>query len=145
MNRSSALLVFVVAFTAFATSQLFGARPAAAPPSVFTDIGATAAPLTPVYYSSVALGDYNSDGKLDVLLTGYTGSARVSQIYKNNGDGTFTEDTTADSGLTGVSSSSVAWGDYNLDGKLDIVLTGNDAASNQVAKLYTQNSSGVFQ
>jgi len=103
--------------------------------------------LTGVAVSSVAWGDYNSDGKPDILLTGDTGlsSGPVSKIYRNNGYGTFTEDTTADSGLAGVSRSSAAWGDYNLDGKLDIVLTGNDAAINQVAKLYTQDGSGVFQ
>src|SRR5674476_588950 len=138
MNRSRALIAFAVAFIAFATSQLFGARPAAAPPLTFTDIGAIAAPLTPVYYSAVAWGDYNSDGYPDILLTGYNGSGFVSKIYENNGNGTFAEDTTADSLLKGVATGSVAWGDYNSDGRLDILLTG-DSGSGYVSKIYKNN------
>ena len=47
----------------------------------------------------------------------------VSKIYRNNGDNTFTEQTSIS--LTGVDYSSVAWGDYDNDGDLDILLTGN--------------------
>jgi len=114
MNRSRALLVLTVVL-ATAALQLSGAERAAAPPLLtFTDISAG---LTGVYGGSVAWGDYNSDGKLDILLTGSdSGSVPVSKIYKNNGNGTFSEDATAESGLVGVAASSVAWGDYNSDG-----------------------------
>ncbi len=37
---------------------------------VFTDIGAA---LTGVYWSSVAWGDYDNDGDLDILLAGDSG------------------------------------------------------------------------
>jgi predicted nucleotidyltransferase len=97
----------------------------------FTDISAG---LQNVYYSSVAWGDYDNDGDLDILLTGYTGSGRVSNIYRND-DGTFTD---ISAGLTGVYSSSVAWGDYDSDGDLDILLTGY-----LISKVYNNNS-GVF-
>ncbi len=43
---------------------------------MFTDIGAG---LTGVYASSVAWGDYDNDGDLDILLTGYTGSGATSR------------------------------------------------------------------
>ena len=53
----------------------------APPPSpTFSDIGAD---LTAVQGSSVAWGDYNSNGKLDILLTGYNGSSAVSSVYRN--------------------------------------------------------------
>ena len=144
MNRSRALIAFAVAFIAFATSQLFGARPAAAPPLTFTDIGAIAAPLTPVYYSAVAWGDYNSDGKPDILLTGSSSSGYISKIYKNNGAGNaFSEDTIADQNLTGVSYSSVAWGDYDSDGDLDILLTGDSGGGVASSQIY-RNDDGVF-
>ena len=97
--------------------------------------------LAGVYNSSVAWGDYNNDGYLDILLTGNTGSSNVSKIYKNNGDGNFTEQTGIN--LTGVSNGKVAWGDYNNDGYLDIILTGNTGSSN-VSKIYKNNGDGTF-
>jgi hypothetical protein len=97
--------------------------------SAFTDVGAG---LTAVDSSSVAWGDYDNDGDLDILLTGYTGSTQVSKVYRNDGGGTFTDISAA---LTGVRISSVAWGDYDNDGDLDILLTGWDGGG-QVSKVY---------
>ncbi|MCX6335395.1 MAG: VCBS repeat-containing protein [Bacteroidia bacterium] len=94
--------------------------------------------LTGVYYSSVAWGDYDNDGDLDILLTGETGSGRCSKIYLNNGNNSFTEQTGID--LTGVSHSSAAWGDYDNDGDLDILLTG-ETGSGPVSKIYRNETS----
>jgi len=77
--------------------------------------------LTPVMNSSLAWGDYNNDGWLDIAISGNSTGGEVCEIWKNNGDGSFTE--TADS-LTGVDNSSLAWGDYDNDGDLDLVVTG---------------------
>ena len=79
--------------------------------------------LTGVQNGSVAWGDFDNDGYLDILLTGYGPAGPVSKVYRNNGNNTFSEQTGII--LTGVGSSSVAWGDYNNDGKLDILLTGD--------------------
>ena len=37
--------------------------------------------------SSVAWGDYDNDGDLDILLTGTTGSGGVAKVYRNDGGG----------------------------------------------------------
>ncbi|MBU0713667.1 VCBS repeat-containing protein, partial [bacterium] len=97
--------------------------------------------LTGVHESSVDWGDYDNDGDLDILLTGWTGSSPISKIYRNNGDNTFTEQTGII--LTGVYYSSVAWGDYDNDGDLDILLTGNIGGS-YVSKIYTNNGDNSF-
>jgi len=99
----------------------------------FTDIGAG---LPGVEQGSVAWGDYDNDGYLDILLTGYSASngGAISRIYRNNRNSTFTELTTTS--LTGVYSGSVAWGDYDNDGRLDLLLTGADSAGNYVSHLY---------
>ncbi len=55
---------------------------------VFTDIGAA---LTGGRLSSVAWGDYDNDGDLDILLTGDTGSAGFAKVYRNDGGGVFTD------------------------------------------------------
>jgi hypothetical protein len=87
----------------------------------FTNINAG---LPGVLYSSVALGDYDNDGKLDILLTGTTngfGSGAISQLWRNLGNGTFAK---VPIGLPGISQGAVAWGDFDQDGRLDILLTG---------------------
>ena len=109
----------------------------------FTELSSTN--LIGVYYSSVAWGDYDNDGDLDILLTGWTNGNQISKIY-NNTNGSFTELTNPIAGggnLTGVSSSSVAWGDYDNDGDLDILLTGINN-NNRVSKIYTNNGNGTF-
>jgi methionine-rich copper-binding protein CopC len=104
----------------------------------FTDISAS---LTGVVYPSVAWGDYDNDGDLDILLTGYDGSDHVSKIYRNDGSDTFTD---ISASLAGVYSSAVAWGDYDSDGDLDILLTGQDASSNRISKVYRNDGSDTF-
>ncbi|XZO03379.1 MAG: Ig-like domain-containing protein [Microcoleus sp.] len=96
----------------------------------------TSVSLPGVSYSSVAWADYNGDGKQDFLLTGSSGSGRISKLYKNTGSG-FVEDTSIS--LPGVSESSVAWADYNGDGKQDFLLMGS-SASGRISKLYKNNS-----
>ncbi len=104
----------------------------------------TSAYLPGVGQSSVAWGDYDNDGDLDILLTGDTGSNAISKIYTNNGNDSFSELTSAN--LTGVRQSSVAWGDYDNDGDLDILLTGttNGLTSGRISKIYTNNADGTF-
>ena len=96
----------------------------------FVDIGVA---LTGVFYSSVAWGDYDNDGDLDILFTGADSSFNpVARVYRNDGGGFVA----ISAPLTGVASSSVAGGDYDNDGDLDILLTGVDNSNNPVARLY---------
>ena len=66
--------------------------------------------------------DYNRDGWLDIFKTNF--SDDTSTLYRNNGDGTFT-DATYEAGL-GVNTRYLGWGcsfiDFDNDGWKDIVL-----------------------
>jgi enediyne biosynthesis protein E4 len=65
-----------------------------------------------------AVGDYDNDGYPDILVTAY-GSCT---LYKNNGNGTFT-DVTAKAGVAAPGwTTSAVWFDYDNDGKLDLFL-----------------------
>ncbi|PNK06981.1 hypothetical protein CEP11_05655, partial [Cylindrospermopsis raciborskii S10] len=78
--------------------------------------------LPGVRFSSVAWADYDKDGDQDFLLTGYSSYfTRIAKLYRNTGNG-FEEDTNVS--LPGVGDSSVAWADYDGDGKQDFLLTG---------------------
>ncbi len=88
-------------------------------------------------YSSVAWGDYDNDGDLDILLTGSTTSTLLTKVYRNDGAGIFT-DLAED--LPEVMSSSVAWGDYDNDGRLDFLLAGGNV-SGFVTRVYRSSIS----
>lgn len=106
----------------------------------FTEVVVT---LPAVNRGAAAWGDYDNDGDLDIVHTGWTGSMLFSGVYRNEGNGVFTD---IGAGLTGVAYASVAWGDYNNDGRLDILLAGNAVASgvSGIAKVYRNDGSGVF-
>ena len=97
---------------------------------------------------SIAFGDYNNDGYPDLAISGQTypdSHVCVTKLYKNNGDGTFTEDTTAESGIRALGNSCLAWGDYNNDGYLDLAILGNDFnPNNSYCRIYKNNGNGTF-
>lgn len=72
-------------------------------------------------------GDYNNDGFIDILISGaHTGSngIGITRIYKNNGNESF-----IDSGINNIygmcQDVSIEWGDYNNDGIMDFLQTGD--------------------
>lgn len=71
------------------------------------------------YGQGVAVADYNNDGYPDLFVTGYGRAI----LYRNNGDGTFT-DVTAKAGVAeeGEWSTSAGWFDFDKDGWLDLVV-----------------------
>jgi enediyne biosynthesis protein E4 len=72
------------------------------------------------YGQGVAVADFNNDGYPDLYVTGYERAI----LYRNNGDGTFTN-VTAKAGVAddGAWSTSAGWFDFDKDGWLDLVVT----------------------
>jgi hypothetical protein len=114
---------------------------------VFTPrFGDIAAGLPGVRQGSVAWGDYDRDGRLDLLLTGATNvppapfGTAVSQVWRNTGAGF----SNINVGLPGVANGSVAWGDYDNDGQLDFLLTGSTTgnASGAIAQIWRNTGTG---
>ncbi len=101
--------------------------------------------LTGVQYSSVAWGDYDNDGDLDLVISGLSGitsTTGITKLYENTGEGNFSEDTSIT--LTNLGYSAVAWADYDNDGGLDLITSGLDSSNNPVTTLYTNQANGSF-
>src|SRR5262249_17019785 len=80
--------------------------------------------LEGVYFGSCAWGDFDNDGRPDLLITGITDSnpgSSVSQLWRNTAGGFINVPIP---GLRGLYVSSVAWGDYDNDGRLDFLVEG---------------------
>jgi Ca2+-binding RTX toxin-like protein len=90
---------------------------------------------TGAYAASVAVGDFNGDGKLDLAVANY-GSANVS-VLLGNGSGSFSAQTTFAVGSRPVF---VAVGDFNNDGKPDLVVANSN--SDNVSVLLGTGSGG---
>src|ERR1041384_6496696 len=86
----------------------------------FEDVTEKAGVANERWGMSVAVGDYNNDGRPDLFV----GNFGVSRLYRNNGDGTFT-DVAEKLGVARKGwSTGASWGDYDGDGRLDLFVPG---------------------
>ena len=104
--------------------------------------------------AGVAMFDYNNDGLLDLFFVNgaalrdpmpegavpdKTEPRYWNRLYRNNGDGTFT-DVTAKAGVQGHGyGMGVATGDFNNDGNVDLLVTNSNGNI-----LYRNNGDGTF-
>ena len=111
---------------------------------------ATDYPSGGLYVYSIAVGDVNGDGKLDIVLGNECADANCSNgsvsVLLNNGDGTFSAPAAFASG--GLYAFSVSVADVNGDGKADVVIA-NQCSDNNCTTGNTgvllSNGDGTFQ
>ena len=116
----------------------------------FTDVTATSGLSPQANSTAIAWGDYNNDGFLDLYISrgdpvgaGHLGAT----LYRNNGNGTFT-DLTEEAGLAQNTNCWAAiWGDYDNDGLLDLFVARPGTIVIGVGNanlLYHNNGDGTF-
>ncbi len=78
--------------------------------------------FTPLAMGDIEWADIDNDGDQDLALSGVTSSGVFrTELYRNNGEGVFTEFAKS---LPGLAYSAMDWGDYDGDGDLDLALSG---------------------
>ena len=135
--------------------------------STFTEVAESAGVTEPRWSTSCAFADYDRDGNLDLYIVNYivfdinenpwcglkekgiraycepdNFIAQSDTLYRNNGDGTFT-DVTKTAGIYNTTGKGlgVVWADYNNDGAADIYVA-NDSTENL---FYRNNGDGTFE
>ena len=135
--------------------------------STFTEVAESAGVTDPRWSTSCAFADYDRDGNLDLYVVNYiifdidenpwcgfkekgiraycepdNFTAQSDTLYRNNGDGTFT-DVTKTAGIYNTTGKGlgIVWGDYNNDGTPDIYVA-NDSTENL---FYHNNRDGTFE
>ncbi len=133
----------------------------------FTEVAEAAGVTEPRWSTSCAFADYDRDGNLDLYVVNYivfdidenpwcgfkekgiraycepdNFTAQSDTLYRNNGDGTFT-DVTKTVGIYNTTGKGlgVVWGDYNNDGTPDLYVA-NDSTENL---FYHNNGDGTFE
>jgi tetratricopeptide (TPR) repeat protein len=91
--------------------------------------------------------DYNNDGYLDFYAI--SGDSQGDKLWKNNGNGTFTDVTKEAGNVTdNYPTEGAGWGDYNNDGYVDLYLANYENWEAQTFLpdiLYKNNGNGTFK
>ena len=117
---------------------------------IFSDVTDAAGVGNTDASADIAWGDYNNDGFLDLFLVNDVGPGYGAKkvLYKNNGDGAFTN-VAKEAGVENIGFGiGVAWSDYNNDGYLDAFVTNNAhvmICDGQPNKLFRNKADGTFE
>ena len=93
----------------------------------FSDVTSSAGVTGYTDTRTAAFVDYNNDGLLDIFVSNHDFYNYSNQMYRNNGNGTFT-DVGAQLHLSGQWMGDyfgTAWGDFNNDGAIDLFAVGH--------------------
>lgn len=88
--------------------------------------------------SSIAVGDFNHDGKLDLAVAAGESNTDTVDILLGNGDGTFRREVQY---TVGVGAVSITTADFNHDGNLDLAV----ASQSGYIGILLGNGDGTFQ
>lgn len=98
-----------------------------------------------LWHAAIAPGDFDGDNRVDLVIAGTETASPPFQprtlLLQNDGDGGFREVSNDFEALYG---GAAAWGDYDGDGDLDLLLTGVTASGSYATRLYENRGGGSF-
>jgi hypothetical protein len=95
------------------------------------------------YSYGVSWADYDSDGDLDLFVANFD---RRNALYNNDGHGVLTPDSTSLlSREEGGASKGHTWGDYDLDGDLDLFVANGTYGPDMRNFVYLNEGDGTFR
>jgi hypothetical protein len=110
----------------------------------FEDVTEKAGVGLKLFTYSASFVDYDNDGRLDLYCANY-GPGAKNVLYRNNGDGTFTDVTD----LAGVGDLSWSWmgvwADVNGDNYQDLYVVNGRYPAGEPNRLYLNNGDGTFK
>lgn len=110
----------------------------------FTDVTAQAGVGLKAFTYAASFVDYNNDGNLDIYCANY-GVGAKNVLYKNNGNGTFS-DVTDVAGVGDPSWSWMAvWSDVNNDNLVDLYVVNGRYPVGEPNRLYINKGDGTFK
>ncbi|OFY49704.1 MAG: hypothetical protein A2W85_07525 [Bacteroidetes bacterium GWF2_41_31] len=92
--------------------------------------------MRPLMSCTIDLGDFDRDGDLDVVMTGESLERSYTLVYQNNQGFNFQQ---VISSIPGVSAGTALWGDFDLDGDLDLLVAGLTICYDFVGQIYRNN------
>jgi enediyne biosynthesis protein E4 len=134
-------LVGIVVVPTSASGMLGQQAGAPAAAMHFTNVNASAGIAVTGLGNAAGWIDYDDDGDQDLIASNSSIPTDRVWLYRNDGDGTFTDVTQA-AGLGSASIRSLAAGDYDDDGWPDIAATGYGI--NERTKLFRNQGDGTF-
>jgi len=94
-------------------------------------------PFPKLKNGDIAVADYNNDGTNDILFTGEDSAGTpTTKMYFQDTNGNYKESPIA---LEGLRNSTANWVDYDMDGDLDLFLTGTSATGGAKSLLYVSD------
>lgn len=108
-----------------------------------------AASLHGIHEGAVKFADFNNDGFLDVFLTGFdepyhgepSSEDFVSKLYLNDKSGNFVDQNLA---IPALALADASVGDYDNDGDMDIIVTGQGSSSFNPVVYLLENVNGIL-
>jgi hypothetical protein len=111
----------------------------------FTDVTVAAGLCDPIESQAAAWADFDCDGHVDLYIGGENQPKQPDprnrgRLYRNNGNGTFTDIADSAGVRNDRFAKGVAWGDYDNDGRPDLYVSN----LHQANRLYHNNGDGTF-
>ena len=107
----------------------------------YTEVEGT--PFEGVRRGSIAFADIDNDQDQDVIITGYGTYGGVTKLYKNDGNGSYTEVT--DTPFDQFDNSAVAFADIDGDHDQDVLISGySNSQYKPITELYKNDGKGNY-